>query len=152
MRVWWGSGPEQGNLDGNGNAVMHVSDSDPFGDPIRAYLLRTGKKEADSGSISSVADGKESKHSRQVSALKENVNVNYANEQGSNGRTGSEKGSKRFSSPGGLKQRLMSFGKKAPAVERGPSPAGKSGKSTFPMPSKCVVVFFGEFVVFFRRI
>ncbi|KAL2460438.1 Plant protein of unknown function (DUF936) [Abeliophyllum distichum] len=64
----------------NGFVIQHVLDSDPFGDPIRAYLMRTGKKEADSGSISSVADGKESKHSRQVSALKENVNVNYANE------------------------------------------------------------------------
>ncbi|KAL2545756.1 Plant protein of unknown function [Forsythia ovata] len=126
----------------NGFVIQPVSDSDPSGDPIGAYLSRTGKKEADTGSVSSVADGKGSKASRQVSSPKENVNVNvnYADEQGSNSRTGSEKGSKRFSSPGGLKQRSMSSGKKAPPVERDPSPAGKSGKrSSSPVPSKCVV-------------
>ncbi|KAL2519216.1 Transmembrane amino acid transporter family protein [Abeliophyllum distichum] len=97
------------------------------------------------GSVSSVADGKETKVSRQVSAPKENesVNVNYVNEQDSNDRTGSKKGSKRFSSPEGLKQRSMSSGKKAPAVERDPSAAEKLGKrSASHVPSKCVVVFF----------
>ncbi|KAL2542810.1 Plant protein of unknown function (DUF936) [Abeliophyllum distichum] len=135
----------------NGFVIQHVSDSDHSGDPIGAYLSRTRKKEADSGSLSSVADGKGSKVSRQVSAPKENVNVNvnYANEYGSNSRTGSKKGSKRFSSPGELKQRSMSSGKKAPTVERDPSPAGKwKQRSNFPVPSKCVVVFFGDLTLY----
>ncbi|CAI9765927.1 unnamed protein product [Fraxinus pennsylvanica] len=124
----------------NGFVIQPVSDSDFSGDPIAAYLSRTGKKEADSGSVTSVADEKASKASRQMSAPKENVNVNYEDEQGSNSRTGSEKGSKRFSSPGALKQKSMSAGKKAPGAERDPSPAGKSGKrSASPVPSKCMV-------------
>lgn len=126
----------------NGFVIQPVSDSDPSGDPIAAYLSRTGKKEADSGSVSSVADGKGGKISRQVSAPKENinVNVNYADEQGSNSRTDSEHRSKRFSSPGAMKQRSMSATKKAQGAERDPSPSVKSGKrSGSPVPSKCVV-------------
>ncbi|KAL2466691.1 Plant protein of unknown function (DUF936) [Abeliophyllum distichum] len=125
--------------------VRPIDGRHPFiGTPEPLIAQRTGNKEADLGSVSSVADGKESKVSRPVSAPKDNVNVNvnYVNEQGSKGRTGLEKGSKRFSSLGGLKQRSMLSGKKAPAVERDPSPVGKSGKrSASPMPSKCVVVF-----------
>lgn len=126
----------------NGFVIQPVSDSDFSGNPIAAYLSRTGKKDADSGLVTSVADEKASKASRQMSAPKENVNVNMSNEgeQGSNSRTGSEKGSKRFSSPGALKQRSVSAGKKAPGAERDPSPAGKSGKrSASPVPSKCMV-------------
>ncbi|CAI9779818.1 unnamed protein product [Fraxinus pennsylvanica] len=126
----------------NGFVIQPVSHSDPSGDPIAAYLSRTGKKEEDSGSVSSVADGKGGKISRQVSAPKENVNVNvnYADEQGSISRTDSEHRSKRFSSPGALKQRSMSATKKAQGAERDPSPSGKSLKrSGSPVPSKCVV-------------
>ncbi|KAL2484862.1 Plant protein of unknown function (DUF936) [Abeliophyllum distichum] len=121
--------------------VRHLSIRTP--EPLIAQISPS-RNGGGSGSVSSVADGKKSKVSRQVSALKENVivNVNYANEKGSNGRTGLEKGSKRFLSSGRLKQRSMSSGKKALAVEKDTSPAGKSGKrSAFPVPSKCVVVF-----------
>lgn len=68
-----------------------------------------------------------------------NVAANSGDDH-ANGRAGSDKISQRFSSPGALKQRSVSGGKKAVAAERDPSPAGKSGKrSSSPAPSKCVV-------------
>ncbi|GER26997.1 hypothetical protein STAS_02666 [Striga asiatica] len=120
-----------------GFVIQPVSDSDT--DPIAAYLSRAGKK-----------DEKflDPKLSRQAVAPKENVNVNVnvnvssnsGDDQISNTKTSSDKVSQRFSSPGTLKQRSASSGRKAVAAERDPSPAAKPGKrSASPVPSKCVV-------------
>lgn len=85
----------------------------------------------------------EGKVSRQVIAPKENVNVNVATNYGDdtpNSRSSSDKISQRFTSPGALKQRPVSAGRKTVVAERDPSPAAKSGKrSSSPAPSKCVV-------------
>lgn len=86
----------------------------------------------------------ESKGNRQATAPKENVNVNVTVNSGddhqANKKAVSDKNSQRFSSPGALKQRPVSAGKKAVAAQRDQSPACKSGKrSSSPAPSKCVV-------------
>ncbi|KAH6830172.1 serine/arginine repetitive matrix protein [Perilla frutescens var. hirtella] len=123
----------------NGFVIQPVSDSDPSADPITAYLSRAGKKEVEAKE--KYAEGK---GSRQVIAPKENVNVNVAanfGDDNAKSRTGSDKISQRFTSPGALKQRSVSAGRKAAAApERDSSPATKSGKrSSSPAPSKCVV-------------
>ncbi|KAK6147354.1 hypothetical protein DH2020_018266 [Rehmannia glutinosa] len=122
----------------NGFVIQPVSDSDPSVDPIAAYLSKAGKKE-----IETKEKYAESKSNRQAVAPKENVNVNVTSNFGddhSNSKSGSDKISQRFSSPGALKQRSVSAGRKAVAAERDQSPAGKSGKrSSSPAPSKCVV-------------
>lgn len=116
----------------NGFVIQPVSDSDPSADPITAYLTRAGKRD-----IESNEKHVESKGIRQVTAPKENVNINVAVNSGDDRL---DKVSQRFTSPGALKQRPVSTGRKAVAVERDPSPAGKSGKrSSSPAPSKCVV-------------
>ncbi|KAK6147377.1 hypothetical protein DH2020_018289 [Rehmannia glutinosa] len=118
----------------NGFVIQPVSDSDPSVDPIAAYLSKAGKKE-----IETKEKYAESKSNRP----KENVNVNVTSNFGddhTNSKSGSDKISQRFSSPGALKQRSVSAGRKAVAAERDQSPAGKSGKrSSSPAPSKCVV-------------
>ncbi|KAI3443355.1 hypothetical protein Pfo_000020 [Paulownia fortunei] len=122
----------------NGFVIQPVSDSNPSVDPIAAYLSRAGKKEFETKEKYA-----ESKVNRQVIAPKENVNVNVTVNSGddhANSKSGSDKISQRFSSPGVLKQRSVSAGKKAMGAERDPSPAGKSGKrSASPVPSKSVV-------------
>ncbi|XP_057784683.1 uncharacterized protein LOC131002023 [Salvia miltiorrhiza] len=124
----------------NGFVIQPVSDSDPSADPITAYLSRAGKKETEGKE--KFAEGKGSR--LVIAPKKENVNVNVAancgDESSNSSRSGSDKISQRFASPGALKQRPVSAGRKAVAAERDPSPAAKSGKrSSSPAPSKCVV-------------
>ncbi|XP_011094202.1 uncharacterized protein LOC105173958 [Sesamum indicum] len=122
----------------NSFVIQPVSESDPSLDPIAAYLSRAGKKETETKEKYA-----ENKVNRPVIAPKENVNVNVtviSGDDNANSKVGSDKISQRFSSPGALKQRPVSAGRKAVAAERDPSPAGKSGKrSSSPAPSKCVV-------------
>ncbi|KAL8517592.1 hypothetical protein ACS0TY_015737 [Phlomoides rotata] len=115
-----------------GFVIQPVSDSDPSADPITAYLTRAGKRE-----VETKEKHAESKGIRQAIAPKENVNVNVGVNSGDDRL---DKISQRFTSPGALKQRSVSAGRKALAAERDPSPAAKSGKrSSSPAPSKCVV-------------
>ncbi|KAL0308237.1 UNVERIFIED_CONTAM: hypothetical protein Sradi_5766000 [Sesamum radiatum] len=122
----------------NSFVIQPVSESDPSVDPIAAYLSRAGKKETETKEKYA-----ENKVNRPVVAPKENVNVNVTVNSGddnANNKVGSDKISQRFSSPGALKQRPLSAGRKAVVPERDPSPAGKSAKrSSSPAPSKCVV-------------
>ncbi|KAL6575131.1 hypothetical protein OROMI_012416 [Orobanche minor] len=107
----------------NGFAIQPVSDSDPSIDPIAAYLSRAGKK-----GIESKEKCAESKMNRQTIAPKENVNVNVFSKSGNDqisSKSGSDKVSQRFSSPGALKQRSVSSGRKAVPAERDQSPAPK---------------------------
>ncbi|KAL7096433.1 hypothetical protein ACP275_10G078700 [Erythranthe tilingii] len=117
----------------NGYVIQPVSDSDPSVDPIAAYLSRAGKKENEIKE--KFTESSKGNSNRPVIAPKENVNVNVT------GNSVSDKTSQRFSSPGALKQRSVSTGKKpAGAAERDQSPACKSGKrSSSPVPQKCVV-------------
>lgn len=118
----------------NGFVIQPVSDSDPAADPIAAYLSRAGKN------LEAKEKFTEGKGSRKVITPKENVNVNVGGDDFSNSRSGSDKISQRFTSPGAVKQRSVSSGRKAVAAERDPSPATKAGKrSSSPAPSKCVV-------------
>lgn len=116
-----------------GFVIQPVSDSDPSADPITAYLTKAGKREIETKE----KHGGESKGFRQAIAPKENVNVNVGVNSGEDRL---DKISQRFTSPGALKQRPVSAGRRAVTAERDPSPAGKSGKrSSSPAPSKCVV-------------
>ncbi|KAL3839393.1 hypothetical protein ACJIZ3_023984 [Penstemon smallii] len=112
-----------------GGYIIQPASSDPSLDPIAAYLAV--KKEEKSG---------ESKKEN----LNVNVNFNSTDDKVNSGKSGSDKVPQRFSSPGALKQRSVSAGRKAvaaAAAERDPSPAGKTGRrSASPAPpSKCVV-------------
>ncbi|XP_051131119.1 uncharacterized protein LOC127251460 [Andrographis paniculata] len=112
----------------DGFVIQPVSESDPSVDPIAAYLSRPGKKHAEEKEKHT-----EIKGNKQVEP-KENVNVNVNVVGDTNGKV-----SQRFISPGKVKPRSVSNGKKS-AAERDPSPAGRSGKrSSSPAPSKCVV-------------
>lgn len=113
-------------------------------DPLVARISRSGFTiQAPSSNEPLLTVKKEVEHIPE--SKKENVNVNVANDRGSNGRSGSDKVPQRFSSPGAVKQRSVSAGrKKLVPAERDPSPAAvktnsvKRWESPAP-PSKCVV-------------
>nr|GMD01869.1 uncharacterized protein LOC109148017 isoform X1 [Ipomoea batatas]GMD18966.1 uncharacterized protein LOC109148017 isoform X1 [Ipomoea batatas] len=115
-----------------GFVIQPVSDSDP----IAAYLSRNARSENEPK-----GNGKSEDKigARKVFAAKENVDLDEVST-----KISSEKAPppppQRFSSPGSVKQRSISAGKKNVAVvERDPSPAGKVKRSASPAPSKCVV-------------
>ncbi|XP_031093455.1 uncharacterized protein LOC115998116 [Ipomoea triloba] len=113
-----------------GFVIQPVSDSDP----IAAYLSRNGRSENEPKGNGKTED---KIGARKVFAAKENVDLDEVST-----KISSEKAPvpPRFSSPGSVKQRSISAGKKNVAVvERDPSPAGKVKRSASPAPSKCVV-------------
>ncbi|CAA0818768.1 Plant protein of unknown function (DUF936 [Striga hermonthica] len=115
------------SLSKSGFVIQPVSDSDT--NPIAAYLSQAGKKEE------KIPESKTSKENVNV-----NVSSNSGHDQVSNPKSESGKVSQKFSSPGAVKQRPASTGRKAAAAERNPSPAAKPGKrSASPVPSKCGV-------------
>ncbi|KAL3535784.1 hypothetical protein ACH5RR_004245 [Cinchona calisaya] len=105
----------------NGFVIQPASDSD---NPVAAYSTKNVEKR---------------KIARQVSAPKENVNVNVVLDSPDEFKDTSEKAPQRFSSPAPAKQRSVSAGRKNVVAERDPSPAGKAKRSASPVPSKCAV-------------
>ncbi|PSS15615.1 Serine/arginine repetitive matrix protein [Actinidia chinensis var. chinensis] len=113
--------------------IQPVSDTDPSTDPIAALFANNRMEEWRSGGDDSVIEIKNTVkyNTRRVLAPRENVSVEPEEEI-----IKAPDRPKRFSSP---QPRSASVGKKNPAVERDPSPAGKSKRSASPVPSKCVV-------------
>ncbi|XP_019151277.1 PREDICTED: uncharacterized protein LOC109148017 isoform X2 [Ipomoea nil] len=114
-----------------------VFDSPPVPRAIAAYLSRNGRSENEPK-----GNGKseEKVGARKVFAAKENVDLEEVSNRVSSEKAPPPPAPQRFSSPGSVKQRSISAGKKNVAVvERDPSPAGKVKRSSSPAPSKCVV-------------
>ncbi|VFQ67604.1 unnamed protein product [Cuscuta campestris] len=116
-----------------GFVIQPVSDSDP----IAACFPRIGRGEDE---IKGIGKDEDKIGGRKVFSGKENVDVDdVSNKTSSEKSTPAQAAPQRFSSPGSVRQRSISSGKKTAVVERDPSPAGKVKRSASPVPSKCVV-------------
>nr|GMD26932.1 protein TPR1-like isoform X14 [Ipomoea batatas] len=108
-----------------------VFDSPPVPRAITSYLWRNARSENEPK-----GNGKSEDKigARKVFALKENVDLDEVSTKISSEKAPAPP---RFSSPGSVKQRSISAGKKnVTVVERDPSPAGEVKRSASPVPSK----------------